>query len=145
MRTLIQRSSQAKVEVDGKTVGKIDQGLVVLLGITHEDTKKDVDSLVTKIVNLRVFESEEGYFDKSLLDIKGDVLVISQFTLYSSTKKGRRPDFTASARPEIAEGLYDLFVKKMQETGLKTASGVFGAMMDVSLTNSGPATFIIES
>ena len=145
MKALIQRTSQAKVVVDGKTVGEIGNGLVVLLGIKDGDGEKDINTLVNKIVNLRVFAGDGGHFDRSLIDINGEVLIVSQFTLYGSTKKGRRPDFTDSAKPEIAEPLYDLFVEKMQETGITVATGVFGAMMDVHLINKGPVTLMIES
>jgi len=157
MRALIQRTSKAEVIVDSKTVGKIGPGLVILLGIKNGDSEKDIDYLINKIVNLRVFPSDKGHFEKSLIDIKSEgampssrlqdfgVLVISQFTLYGSTKKSRRPDFIEAAKPEIAEGLYELFVKKMQKTGITVATGEFGAMMDVHLVNEGPVTLMIES
>ncbi len=145
MRALIQRTSEAKVTVDGKTVGEISAGLVVLLGVKQDDTEKDVDKLVNKIANLRVFESKKGHFETSLIEEAKEVLVVSQFTLYGSTKKGRRPDFVAAAKPDLAESLYEHFVKKMRETGLAVATGVFGAMMDVSLVNSGPVTFMLET
>jgi D-tyrosyl-tRNA(Tyr) deacylase len=145
MRALIQRTSKAKVTVDEKTVGQIGTGLVILLGIKQDDTEKDADQLVNKIVNLRVFENDKGHFEISLLDEKKDVLVISQFTLYGSTKKGRRPDFIQAAKPDHAEKLYNYFVQKMRETGLTTETGIFGAMMDVELTNTGPVTFMLES
>ncbi|MBU1934836.1 D-tyrosyl-tRNA(Tyr) deacylase [Patescibacteria group bacterium] len=145
MRALLQRTSEAKVVVDGKTVGQIGPGLVVFLGITHEDGEKDIDALVNKIVNLRVFPSDKGYFDKSLLEEKKDVLIVSQFTLYGSCNKGRRPDFMAAAKPEVAEPLYDKFVNKMKETGINVATGEFQAMMDVHLVNNGPVTFMLET
>ena len=160
MRAFIPRTSQATGTVDGKTVGKIGHGLVILLGIKNGDTEKDIDTLVNKIVNLRVFAGDGGHFDRSLLEmnnIKSEgatstsrlqdfgVLIVSQFTLYGSTKKGRRPDFADAAKPEISESLYELFVKKMSETGITVATGVFGAMMDVHLINEGPVTFIIET
>jgi len=131
--------------MDGKTVGEIESGLVILLGVKQDDTEKDAENLVKKIANLRIFPSDKGHFETSLIDEKKEVLVVSQFTLYGSTKKGRRPDFVAAAKPDLAEKLYDLFVKKMRETGLKTETGEFGAMMDVQLTNTGPVTFMIES
>ena len=131
--------------MDGKTVGQIGAGLVILLGVTHDDSEKDVDTLVNKITNLRVFESDKGHFETSLLEENKEVLVVSQFTLYGSTKKGRRPDFAEAAKSDHAEKLYNYFVDKMRETGLKTETGVFGAMMDVSLVNSGPVTFMLES
>ena len=142
--------------MDGKTVGQIESGLVVLLGVKQDDTEKDADQLVNKITNLRVFSNDKGHFETSLLDINAGattssrlqdfgVLIVSQFTLYGSTKKGRRPDFSAAAKPDVAEKLYNYFVKKMRETGLKTETGEFGAMMDVSLVNSGPVTFMLKT
>jgi D-aminoacyl-tRNA deacylase len=157
MKALIQRTSGARVTVDGKTAGQIESGLVILLGVKEGDTEKDADNLINKIVNLRVFPNEKGHFEKSLIDMNSEgedghprlqnvgVLVVSQFTLYGSTKKGRRPDFIEAAKPGHAEKLYDYFVKKMRETGLKTETGKFGAMMDVHLTNTGPVTFMIET
>lgn len=145
MKALIQRTSQAKVTVDDKTVGEIESGLVILLGVKQDDTEKDADQLVSKITNLRVFSNDKGHFETSLLDEKKDVLIVSQFTLYGSTKKGRRPDFSAAAKPDVAKKLYDYFVEKMRKTGLKTETGVFGAMMEVNLVNSGPVTFMIET
>lgn len=145
MRALIQRVSKAKVTVEGEVTGEIDKGIVVLLGVTHEDTEKDVDYLVNKIVDLRIFPSEKSGFDQSIKEVKGSLLVVSQFTLHASVKKGRRPDFTASAKPELAERLYDLFIEKAREKGLNVATGQFGAMMDVELVNDGPVTLMIES
>lgn len=145
MKALIQRVSRAKVTVEGKTIGEIDKGILVFLGITHEDSEKDVDYLLEKIINLRIFPKESGHFDQSVQDIQGSLLIVSQFTLYGSIKKGRRPDFTASARPEPAEALYTSFVKKARKTGLEVATGEFGALMDVELVNDGPVTFQIES
>jgi D-tyrosyl-tRNA(Tyr) deacylase len=145
MRALIQRVSKAKVTVDGEVTGEIDKGILVLLGITHEDSEKDVDYLIEKIVNLRIFPDKSGHFDLSVTDVKGGILVVSQFTLYGSTKKGRRPDFSASAKPEKAEYQYDLFIDKMRKTGLNTSTGRFGAMMDVELVNDGPVTLMLES
>ncbi len=145
MKALIQRSKGASVKIDGKVVGQIDSGLVILLGITQEDSEKDIDYLVQKIINLRVFASDKSGFDTSLLDEKGEALVISQFTLYGSCNKGRRPDFNNAARPEQAEPLYEKFVEKMRETGIKVATGEFGANMQVELINDGPVTLMIES
>ncbi len=145
MRALIQRVSKAKVTVDSDTVGEINKGILVLLGITHEDSEKDVDYLVEKIVNLRIFPDKSDHFDLSVTDVGGEILVVSQFTLYGSTKKGRRPAFNDSANPEIAEPLYNLFIDKMRKTGLNTSTGRFGAMMEVELINSGPVTFLLES
>lgn len=145
MKALIQRVTKASVKVDGEIIGEIKKGLLVLLGLTDTDTEKEVSYLVEKIANLRVFKGDKSGFDISLLDIQGDLLVVSQFTLYGSTKKGRRPDFNAAARPEMAETLYDLFIDKMRKTGLNVATGQFGADMQVELVNDGPVTLMIES
>ena len=145
MKTLIQRVKEAKVLVDNETVGEIGNGLLVFLGITHDDTEKDIDYLVEKLVNLRIFEDGDRHFEKSLLDTRGEVLVISQFTLYGNAKNGRRPDFVQAAKPDIAEKLYDRFVEKFRATGLKVETGKFGAMMEISLVNDGPVTLMIES
>ena len=145
MKALIQRVSRAKVTAEGKVTGEIGKGILVFLGITHDDTKKDADYLVEKIAKMRLFPSENSGFDRSLEEVEGSLLVVSQFTLHASAKKGRRPDFTASAKPELAESLYNLFIKKAREKGLNTATGQFGAMMDVELINDGPVTLMIES
>ena len=145
MKALIQRSKGAKVTVNDKVIGEISEGLVVLLGITHEDTEKDVDFLVQKIVNLRVFPGEGGEFDTSALEGEKEVLVVSQFTLYGSCKKGRRPDFNDAAKPEQAERLYTIFVHKIRDTGLTVATGQFQAHMQVDLNNDGPVTLMLES
>ncbi len=145
MRALIQRVSRAKVTVENQTVGEIDKGILVFLGITHDDSEKDVDYLVEKICNLRIFPNEKSHFDKSAQEVNGSLLVVSQFTLYGDMKKGRRPDFTSAAKPELAEALYALFIKKAHNMGLNVASGEFGAMMHVELVNDGPVTFMIDS
>ncbi|MBU1017460.1 D-tyrosyl-tRNA(Tyr) deacylase [Patescibacteria group bacterium] len=145
MKALIQRVNRAKVTIDGEVAGEIKKGILVLLGVGQKDDEKDADYLVDKITQLRIFPSETSGFDQSLEDVKGDLLVVSQFTLYGSTKKGRRPDFTASARPELAERLYDHFIKKACEKGFTVATGRFGAMMDVELVNDGPVTLMMES
>jgi len=145
MRALIQRVSRAKVTVGNQIMGEIKTGVLVLLGITHDDTEKDVNHLVEKIINLRIFPGEKSSFDKSVLEVIGSLLVVSQFTLYGSTKKGRRPDFTASAKPDFANSMYELFIEKAREAGLNVATGEFGAMMDVELVNDGPVTFMLES
>lgn len=145
MRALIQRSKGAKVTAKDDVIGQIGSGLVVLLGITHEDSEKDVDFLVQKIVNLRIFPGDGGEFDTSALDSKKEILVVSQFTLYGSCKKGRRPDFNDAAKPDKAELLYKLFVQQLSETGLKVATGKFQAYMQVDLNNDGPVTLMIES
>jgi D-tyrosyl-tRNA(Tyr) deacylase len=136
--------SRAAVRVDGRTVGTIEGGLVVLLGVRDGDTTAEARWLADKLVGLRIFEGESGKFDLSLDDVGGALLVVSQFTLYADTRKGRRPSFSAAARPEIAEELYDWFVSYLRESGHVVETGVFGAMMDVELVNDGPVTIMVE-
>lgn len=145
MRAVIQRARNARVTVDQKVIGQIDHGFVILLGVTHEDTEKDIDTLVNKIIHLRIFEDEEGKMNRSLLDTKGSILSISQFTLYADTRKGRRPSFVKAAKPDYADELYQLFNRKLKEAGVHVETGKFGAMMDVQLTNVGPVTIILET
>ncbi|MGO0060283.1 D-aminoacyl-tRNA deacylase [Brevibacillus fluminis] len=145
MRVVVQRSKQASVTVDQAIVGQIEHGLVLLVGITHTDTEKDVEYVAEKVANLRIFEDEEGKMNRSVLDTGGQILSISQFTLYGDCRKGRRPSFIEAARPEQAEPLYDLFNRKLRERGLVVETGRFGAMMDVQLINHGPTTLIVES
>ena len=145
MKAVIQRAKNASVFVEGTTVGSIDHGFVVLLGVTHEDTEEDVAYLVNKIIHLRVFEDEHGKMNHSLKDIDGSILSISQFTLYGDTKKGRRPSFTQAAKPDIANQLYEQFNTSIKEEGIHVETGRFGAMMDVSFTNEGPVTLIVDS
>lgn len=145
MRGIVQRVSQASVSVDNKVVGEIGEGLVVLLGIGKEDDHKDLDYLVEKILGLRIFQDENDKMNLSLLDIKGELLVISQFTLYGDARKGRRPSFTDSAHPDIAEKTYLQFIDKCIDRGVKTEKGIFGADMDVSLINQGPVTIMLDS
>lgn len=145
MRLLIQRVSKAKVTVDGKTVGKIGKGVVALVGVSHADTEKDATWLAEKVANLRLFPSDKSEFDRSLLEIGGELLAVSQFTLYGSTKKGRRPEFTEAAGAEFAKNLYEEFVRKAKLMGLPVAEGVFQAHMEVELANDGPVTFMIDS
>lgn len=144
MKIVLQRSKEASVTVDGETVGKIDKGLVLLVGVTHEDTKEAVDFLADKIVNLRIFEDADGKMNHSLLDVGGDILSVSQFTLYGDCQKGRRPNFMAAARPDHATEIYNLFNETLKQKGVKVETGVFGAMMDVQLVNDGPVTLILE-
>jgi len=145
MRIILQRVKQAKVEVEGKVVGQIGEGLLVLLGVAKKDEEHDVDYLVDKVLNLRVFEDEEGKMNNSLVDTGGEILVVSQFTLYGDCRKGRRPSYDSAAPPELAESLYELFVQKVRDRGTKVETGKFRAMMDVSLTNWGPVTLALDS
>lgn len=145
MRVVVQRSKQASVEVDGQTVGKIEQGLVLLVGIRHEDTEADIKWMADKVANLRIFEDDEGKMNLSLMDIGGQILSVSQFTLYGDCRKGRRPNFMAAARPEQAESMYEQFNSLLREKGIEVQTGQFGAMMDVKLTNWGPVTLVIDS
>lgn len=142
---VIQRAENANVVVENEIVGKIKRGLVVLVGISNKDTEEDVAYLVQKMMHLRIFEDEENRMNQSLLDVGGSVLSISQFTLYADTRKGRRPSFTHAAKPEKAIHLYNRFNAMLQEKGIDVETGEFGKMMDVTLTNKGPATFILES
>src|SRR5438105_12015395 len=135
MRALIQRVTQARVEVEGVTVGEIGSGVLVLLGIAHSDTAADADYLVGKIIDLRIFEDRNGKMNLSLRETRGQLLVVSQFTLYGDCRKGRRPSFDQAARPELAKVLYNRFVTQAQATGLTVQTGVFQATMLVSLTN----------
>lgn len=145
MKVVIQRAKDASVAIDNKIVGSIDKGFVLLVGVTHEDTKEDVDYLVNKVINLRIFEDEEGKMNLSLKDTKGSILSISQFTLFADTRKGRRPSFVHAAKPEYANELYEKFNEKLRNEAIHVETGEFGAEMDVSLTNDGPVTIIIDS
>ena len=145
MRVCLQRVSEASVHVGGEEVGKIEQGVLVLVGIGQEDTSREVKQLVDKIVNLRIFVDEQQKMNLSLLDVGGQVLVISQFTLWGDCRKGRRPSFVEAAAPELAEPLYEEFVEEVRSRGVTTETGRFGAMMQVSLVNDGPVTLVIES
>ena len=144
MRALIQRVSQASVSVDGRIAGRIGRGFVVLLGVTHTDSTAEARWLSGKIAGLRVFDDEAGKMNRSLSDVEGELLVISQFTLYGDAQKGRRPSFTDAAGPDVAEPLVDTFIGLLREAGFKVATGVFGAHMDVELHNDGPVTLMIE-
>jgi D-tyrosyl-tRNA(Tyr) deacylase len=145
MKVVLQRAKDAKVTVEGTTVGAISKGLVLLVGVTHEDTEEDVKYLAEKIPNLRIFEDESGKMNLSLLDVKGAILSVSQFTLYGDCRKGRRPNFMGAAKPDKAELLYEEFNGALREKGIIVETGTFGAMMDVSFTNNGPVTLILES
>ncbi|WP_141504180.1 D-aminoacyl-tRNA deacylase [Paenibacillus luteus] len=145
MKVVVQRSKQAKVVVAGDPVGVIDFGLVLLVGITHDDTEADVKWMADKVANLRIFEDESGKMNHSVIDIGGQLLSVSQFTLYGDCRKGRRPNFMSAARPEQAELLYDQFNSALRALGLVVETGRFGAMMEVELVNDGPVTLILES
>ena len=145
MRAVVQRVSRAKVTVEGRLTGEIGRGLLILLGVTHSDVKDDADYLVDKVVNLRIFDDADGKMNLSLADIDGELLVVSQFTLYGDTRRGRRPSFIKAAGGVEAEQLYVYFVRKARESVRNVATGEFGAMMDVELVNDGPVTIIIDS
>ncbi len=145
MRAVIQRVKRSKVTVDDKIVGEIGAGLLVLLGVTHEDDNKAADYLVEKIINLRIFSDADGKMNLSLTDVGGEMLVVSQFTLYGNTSRGRRPSFIEAASGEDALRWYKYFVAKARETVTKVATGEFGAMMDVELVNNGPVTIILDT
>ena len=145
MKLLVQRVSRASVEVNEKNIGKIDKGFLVFLGITHTDNEEVADYLVNKLINLRVFQDENDKMNLSLKDIEGQLLIISQFTLYADTKKsGNRPSFTDAAKPEYANKLYEYFKSKCKEKGIYTQAGEFGADMKVELLNDGPVTIMLE-
>lgn len=145
MKAVIQRVFQAKVEIDGQVIGKINTGFMILLGIHSEDTIEDVEYLVRKISKLRVFEDAEGKMNVDIQSAGGGILSISQFTLYADTKKGNRPSFVSAARPEQAIPLYEAFNQQLQEIGIPVETGEFGGDMDVTLTNDGPVTIIIDT
>ena len=144
MRALVQRVKKGSVTLEGKVNGSIGQGLVILLGITHSDTEKDADFVADKCVDLRIFEDENGKMNKSLEETGGSILLISQFTLYAATRKGRRPSFDAAARPEYAEPLYEYFIRKLRSRGITVETGIFGADMQVEIHNDGPVTMLVE-
>ena len=145
VRAVVQRVSEALVRVDGETSGRIGPGLAVLLGVGVGDGEKDADYLADKVLNLRVFADEAGQMNRSLLDVRGGVLVVSQFTLYGDARRGRRPSYTDAAAPDEANRLYGYFVERLRLSGLEVATGVFRAMMDVALVNQGPVTILLDS
>ena len=144
MKIVVQRVSKAQVEVEGKIVGKIEKGFLVLLGVTHGDTKEQADYIVKKLCNLRIFTDENGKMNLSLKDVEGELLIVSQFTLYADTSSGNRPSFINAAKPEEANELYEYVCQECEKKGIKVEKGIFGAHMKVSLLNDGPVTIIIE-
>lgn len=145
MRGVVQRVKCAKVTVDNEITGSIDQGILLLLSVEDNDDEKDLEYMCDKVANLRIFEDEDNKMNMSLLDVGGSILVVSQFTLHGDARKGRRPSFIAAARPEKAIPLYEKFIQKMKEQGIKTSSGRFGADMQVELVNDGPVTILLDS
>ena len=145
MRLLLQRVSRAEVRVDGRVTGSIGGGLVVLVGVGHSDTDAEADSLAEKVVELRIFRDDDGKTNRSLLDVGGELLAVSQFTLFADTRKGRRPSFIDAAGAELAERLYERFASAVEARGVRVARGVFGAEMEVELVNDGPMTIWLDS
>ncbi len=145
MRAVIQRVKSASVTVEGTLVSEIHKGLLVFLGVAQEDTPADVDYMASKIANLRIFEDDEGRMNLSILDVGGEALVVSQFTLCGDCRKGRRPSFIAAARPEKADPLYQAFMDEISRLGVPVKAGIFQAMMDVELINDGPVTMMLDS
>jgi D-aminoacyl-tRNA deacylase len=145
MRAVVQRVARASVAVDGETVGAIDHGLLVLLGVGQMDTPEDAVQLARKAAHLRIFDDADGKLNRSVLEVRGQMLVISQFTLYADCRKGRRPSFVEAARPELAKPLYEVFVAEARRQGVPVQTGEFQTLMDVALVNRGPVTLILDS
>lgn len=145
MRAVVQRVSYGKVTVEGETTGEIQKGIVVLLGVCHDDTDADIKYLAEKIINLRIFEDGNGKMNISLKDVEGQMLIISQFTLYGDCRRGKRPSYDKAARPEAAEGMYERFVDVCRGYGIKIETGRFQAMMSVEICNEGPVTILLDS
>ena len=145
MRAVVQRVSRAKVTVEGEVTGEIGSGLMVLLGVSEDDTQDDANYLAEKIVSLRIFPDDEGKMNLSLIDVAGKMLIVSQFTLFGDCRKGRRPSFIKAARPEMADSMYQIFVVEVQGRGVQTATGRFQTHMEVELVNDGPVTLLIDS
>jgi D-aminoacyl-tRNA deacylase len=145
MRVVVQRVSEARVKIEGAVAGEIGAGLLVLLGVTHSDTPEQAQWLADKVVGLRIFEDADGKMNRDVIEVGGGVLVVSQFTLYGDCRKGRRPSFIEAAQPSVAVPLYESFVDAVKARGVPTATGRFGAMMQVELINDGPVTLIVES
>ena len=145
MRAVVQRVRDASVLVGGEVVGRVGAGVVVLLGVAAEDTTSEADRLAGKVARLRIFENDDGRLDRSLLDVSGEALVVSQFTLIADTRKGNRPSFAGAAAPELAKRLYEEFCSALESLGVQVARGVFGARMEVSLVNDGPVTIVLDT
>ena len=145
MRAVLTRVKSASVRIDGETVGKIGQGFLILLGITHDDTEAQAVKLADKLVGLRIFEDEAGKMNRGLETVNGEILIVSQFTLYGNCKKGRRPDFLAAARPEVAIPLYEKFIALCRDKGFPVKTGRFGADMEVESVNDGPLTLVVDT
>lgn len=145
MRAVVQRVDEASVTVEDEVVGKISKGLLVLLGVGEDDDEKDLDYLVEKVIGLRIFQDENDKMNLSLMDVKGELLVVSQFTLYGDVRKGKRPSFSSSASPDMGNLYYEKFIEKARSMGIKTETGIFGAHMDVKLNNNGPVTILLDS
>lgn len=145
MRSVVQRVKRAKVTVDNEIIGNIDHGIMLLFSVEDNDEEKDLEYMCDKVVNLRIFEDDDGKMNKSLVDVKGSILVVSQFTLHGDARKGRRPSFITAARPEKAIPLYEKFIQNMKDQGINTQTGKFGADMQVELVNDGPVTILLDS
>lgn len=145
MRMLLQRVSGARVDVEGKTVGSIEKGILVLFGVHESDQASQVPWLANKLLNLRIFTDSQDKMNLSLLDVKGSVLIVSQFTLYGDCREGRRPSFSHAAHPNLARSLYDSFVGEVRKSGLAVETGIFGALMQVHLVNDGPVTLLVDA
>lgn len=145
MRSVVQRVKRAKVTVDEEIIGSIGYGMLLLLSVEDNDDEKDLEYICDKVINLRIFEDDDGKMNKSLIDVNGSILVVSQFTLHGDARKGRRPSFISAARPEKAIPLYEKFIQNMKNQGIKTNTGKFGADMQVELLNDGPVTILLDS
>jgi D-tyrosyl-tRNA(Tyr) deacylase len=145
MRAVIQRVKEARVEVEGEVAGRIGEGILLFLGIRKDDTQDDIKYLVEKVLGLRMFDDDAGKMNLSITDVGGEILVVSQFTLYGDCRKGRRPSFDEAASPDMAERLYDIFVEEVKKRGINVQTGRFRAIMDIHLTNSGPVTILLDS
>lgn len=145
MRAVVQRVTETAVEVEGEVVARIGPGLCILLGVGEQDSPAEAEELAVKIAQLRIFRDAAGYFNRSILDVEGEALVVSQFTLYADCRRGRRPSFSAAGRPEMAEPLVEHFVQALRAAGVPTQTGVFGAMMQVEIHNDGPVTIVLDT